>query len=95
MMQVTVTIFRASLQLSTILYTTVYDTNEMDEFVDTMSERIKHECHINNCSSSHFVTSQQVKEAVGKLKSHKTDGSTERNSCHLIYSTSLLHDLPD
>ena len=56
------------------LYNSVsYNSNDINELVDNISDKIKYGCSRVNCYCNHNITYQDVVAAVGKMKEHKSD----------------------
>ena len=58
-------------------------TNDMNELVDNISDKIKYGCNRVNCYCNHNITYQNVIAAVGKIKEHKSDVNYCLNSDHV------------
>lgn len=68
-----------------------YNENEMDELLQEMSDSVSTQCQSGNCYCDHVITVDDVKDAVGKLKSDKADANEDVRSDHIINGSDELY----
>ena len=61
-----------------------YNSNDVNELVDSISDEIKYVCCTVNCYCNHNITYQDVIVDVGKIKEHKSDMNYCLNSDHIV-----------
>jgi hypothetical protein len=74
------------------LYNSVpYNIEEMNIMKETLNQSVASKCCSGLCDTSHAVTTQDVIDAVKKLKPYKVDGKFETYSDNLINGSNNLY----
>ena len=74
------------------LYTSVpYDTESMNILKKQLSDNVASKCCNGLCDTSHNITTQDVINAIAKLKPYKVDGKFETYSDNLINASPNLY----